>query len=463
MRSKTVKGGRLELLLPHLLRSQVLRPQLVRLFLRLGIARQMPGWAKLQFLNGGISSRDLDNVLGRVVSLSSWVDEWEFLGREHERAGRLALEDGNRVAARERFLSASAAYNFAQYVLFLDLDRKRLLHQACVNAYAQAAPLFDIPAMPFDVPYRRRTMRGYLRVPPGPDPAPVALMINGTNAVKEELHWWSDALLARGIATAYFDGPGLGETFHRLSMVAEPRPVGLALVNALQARPELDPEAIACFGQSLGGYLSIRMAAFDPRIRAVAAVSPPYSAEVYWNVTLVSLRRELAALYGMAEEEMGREVHRITLQTALPHLHCPLMISGGGHDLVTPGEEAWRIFEDARCDRELVYYPRAGHDCFNVLGDLRPRMVGWLARQLKLHRSRSRRPFPSPHLNGEAARLAAEAVDPDFGDELAGDSEPRRWNGPESRGIPARFRPSIAPQPDGEVEVVLRHAAAAAF
>src|SRR5206468_2456163 len=187
----------------------------------------------------------------------------------------------------------------------------------------------------------------------------------------------------------------------------------------------------AFFGQSLGGYLAIRMASFDSRIRAVAAVSPPYSADVYWNVTLVGMRRELAALYGMAEEEMGREVHRITLQHALPHLRCPLMISGGGHDLITPGEEAWRIFDGAHCDRELVYYPRGGHDCFNMLGDLRPRMAGWLARQLKFHRSRSRRPFLAVETNGHGPHLAAEAVDPDFADALTGEPELRRWNPPE--------------------------------
>jgi pimeloyl-ACP methyl ester carboxylesterase len=271
-------------------------------------------------------------------------------------------------------------------------------------------------------------------------------------------------LLARGVATVVFDGPGLGETFHRMSMVAEPRPVGHAIVNALQERPELDPEAIAFFGQSLGGYLAIRMAAYDSRIRAVAAVSPPYSADVYWNVTLVGMRRELAALYGLSEAEMGREVHRITLDGAITNLHCPLMVSGGGRDLITPGEEAWRIYDAARCERELVFYPRGGHDCFNMLGDLRPRMTTWLARQLKLQRSRSRRPYPVYEANGEAKRLlAAEAVDPDFADALTGDVQPRRWFRPESQTMPARWAlDGIDQRPSANVEIVLRRASATA-
>src|SRR2546425_355552 len=138
------KGGRLELLVPHMLRGQLLRPGFVRLSLRLGAARKMPLWAKLQFLHSGVSPEELDAV-------------------------------------------------------------------------------------------RRRVMRGYLRVPReysaarrgnGRRVAPVVVMFNGTNAVKEELHWWGDALLEHGIAVLAFDGPGMGHTFHRMSMVAEPRPVG---------------------------------------------------------------------------------------------------------------------------------------------------------------------------------------------------------------------------------------------
>src|SRR5688572_1431353 len=79
-----VKGGRLELLVPHMLRGQLLRPGFVRLSLRLGLTRQMPAWAKLQFTNNGITPEDLDRVLGRITSLTSWVDEWERLGLAHE-------------------------------------------------------------------------------------------------------------------------------------------------------------------------------------------------------------------------------------------------------------------------------------------------------------------------------------------------------------------------------------------
>ncbi|HET7226976.1 MAG TPA: alpha/beta fold hydrolase [Candidatus Eisenbacteria bacterium] len=451
----TNKGGRLELLVPHLLRGQLLRPRFVRMSLRLGAARQMPRWAKLQFINSGVSPEDLDLVLGHVTSLESWVDEWEKLGQQHEQGGRAELAFGHAHEAALRFLAASAAFNFAQYVVFIDLARKRELHEACVRCYAEAAPLLDPPAQPFEVSFRRRMMKGWLRVPRGNRLAPVVVLFHGTNAVKEELHWWSEALLERGLATITFDGPGLGETFHRLSMLAEPRPVGTAILNQIEARPELDPNAVAFIGFSLGGYLVIRMASHDPRIKAVGAVSPPFSLDIYWNVTLAGMRRELAALYGTSEQEMGAVVNKITLADVIGDVRCPMLVAGGGHDLLTPGEEAWRIFEQARCERELLFYPRAGHDCFNVLSDLRPRMAGWLARQLEPHRDAAPRRRAAAGAELTEAWRAAEAVDPDFADELCGAVHRLVWNA-QSQTAPVHYR--WWNQPSGHIEMVHRTA-----
>ena len=439
--SQQVRTGRLDVLVPHLIRGQLLRPGFVRMSLRLGVARQMPSWAKLQFLNAGVTRRDLERVLGRITGLESWADEWERLGVERHADGEAALARGDRRAAALNFLAASSAFNFSQYVIFMDTRRKRALHEACVKSYAEAAPLTDPPAHRIEVMFRRRPMVGYLRVPRGATgPVPVVVvMFNGTNSVKEELHWWSDAFIARGLATIVFDGPGMGETFHRLSMVGEPRPVGVAILNYIETRPELDPGAISFVGMSLGGYCAIRMASHDPRVKAVAAVSPPFSADVYWKVTLAGMRRELAALYSIEEHEMEKVIDRITLANDLPNLSCPLMVAGGGQDHITPGTEAWRIFDAARGEREIVFYPRGGHDCFNVMSELRPRLVAWVARQLEPHRGVTPKRRAWDGGTFDPSWSAAEAVDPDFADALRGEEPRREWHAADEPGVPVRW------------------------
>jgi hypothetical protein len=189
----------------------------------------------------------------------------------------------------------------------------------------------------------------------------------------------------------------------------------------------------------------------------VAAVSPPYSADIYWKLTLAGMRRELAALYQIEEREMAAVIDRITLADVLPTLRCPLMISGGGHDHITPGSEAWRIFEGARCERELVYYPRGAHDCFNVLSDLRPRMVGWLTRQVERHHKARSAASRLEEMALDGGLAPAEAVDLDFAAALRGESDPVQWTSATADGEPARWnwlwRP---PRTPGDIEVVHR-------
>jgi hypothetical protein len=128
-------------------------------------------------------------------------------------------------------------------------------------------------------------------------------------------------------------------------------------------------------------------------------------------------------------------------------------VVGGGRDLITPSSEAWRIFEDARCERELIYYPRAAHECFNVLGDLRPRVIAWLERNLGV---------AHPRGNGTASQgdgwMAGEAVDPDFADALAGEEHPRQWQPAAALSRAAHW--GWSPAENGIPEVVLRRAPA---
>jgi 2,6-dihydroxypseudooxynicotine hydrolase len=313
----------------------------------------------------------------------------------------------------------------------------------------------DPPARPFEVVFRRQIMRGYVRVPHGARSAPAVVIFNGTNAVKEELHWWSEAMLERGLAVITFDGPGLGRTWNRLSMVAEPRPVGVAILDHLETWPELDAGAVGFMGLSLGGYLAIRMASHDPRVKAVAAVSPPYSADIYWNVTLSSMRRELAALYNTDEREMGVAIERITLAETLHGMRAPLFLAAGGHDFITPGTEAWRIFEDACCEREIVYYPRGAHDCFNVVSDLRPRLVSWMSRKLERHR-RAPRPIEALPPSGW---MAAEAVDIDFAEALEGEVSRPAWSSNGATSDPVRWSWPWGGRSSAPLELIHRVAA----
>ena len=95
------------------------------------------------------------------------------------------------------------------------------------------------------------------------------------------------------------------------------------------------------------------------------------------------------------------------------------------------------------------------HDCFNVVSDLRPRMVSWLVRQLEKHH------LPAAHdtINGDGrweGGWAAEAVDPDFADALRGDAPAREWIANGNGGMPVQWEWPWLKNAASRVEVVLR-------
>jgi len=58
------------------------------------------------------------------------------------------------------------------------------------------------------VPFDGHYIVGNLRFPKGVERPPLALLIPGTESVKEEFPRWEEEFLIRGLATLSMDGPG---------------------------------------------------------------------------------------------------------------------------------------------------------------------------------------------------------------------------------------------------------------
>ena len=167
-----VKGGRLEFLVPHLLREPAPAPGLrahePAARRRAADAAHGPSSSSS---NGGRRSReDLERVLGRITSLESWVDEWESLGREHEQGARDALALGRRDEARAATSSprrrpttspstSSSSTSSASARSTRPASRLRERRRRCSTR----------PPVPFEVTFRRRIdARATCALPAGP-------------------------------------------------------------------------------------------------------------------------------------------------------------------------------------------------------------------------------------------------------------------------------------------------------
>jgi hypothetical protein len=119
---------------------------------------------------------------------------------------------------------------------------------------------------------------GHLRVPPGRARRPAIVLANAMTSVKEQSvnAGYAVRLTAAGFVTLTFDQRGFGESGGgpRLHEDNQVRLTDLhAAVTYLAGVSVVDPDRIGAMGASIGGGLAMNLTAYDPRVRAFAAIA----------------------------------------------------------------------------------------------------------------------------------------------------------------------------------------------
>jgi 2,6-dihydroxypseudooxynicotine hydrolase len=222
------------------------------------------------------------------------------LARDAEAAGRS-------VTAGDAWLRAAVAYHFAKFVWVLDEARVRPVHQRSVDALYAAHRRLGNAVERIDVPLDGAAMVGNLRRPDGAARPPLVILVPGLDSTKEELVPMEDAFLRRGMATFALDGPGQGEAVYALPLRHDYEVAVTATLDTLADRGDLDLERVGAVGQSMGGYFAPRAAAFEPRIRAVAAISGPFNFGALWDQLPELTRATFAHKARAADDDEARE------------------------------------------------------------------------------------------------------------------------------------------------------------
>ncbi|CAJ2503103.1 Uu.00g104970.m01.CDS01 [Anthostomella pinea] len=112
-----------------------------------------------------------------------------------------------------------------------------------------------------------------------PGRRPTLIMCSGMDGSQEEMyHIVGAAALQRGMNVITFEGPGQ-PTVRRdqdLGFIPEWEEVVTPVVNYALTRDEVDGSKLGLLGQSFGGYLAPRAAAFEHRLAAVMAIDGIY-------------------------------------------------------------------------------------------------------------------------------------------------------------------------------------------
>jgi uncharacterized protein len=122
---------------------------------------------------------------------------------------------------------------------------------------------------------------GHLHLPAGGAARGGVVLTGPFSGVKEQVTgYYAERFAARGYAALAFDHRNWGESEGRPRQHEDATAKVADLRNAvsfLTARPEVPDSRIAVCGVCLGGVYAIQLAAFDPRVRAVALVAAAYN------------------------------------------------------------------------------------------------------------------------------------------------------------------------------------------
>jgi pimeloyl-ACP methyl ester carboxylesterase len=338
-------------------------------------------WAP-RMINAGVDYNDFVRTTGRIERWEDWLDAWTALAEEHlELAADAEAAERGRTAG-EAYLRAAVCQHFGKFVWVLDGASNRAATERSIAAMAKAHSFLDPTAERVEVRLGAGMLAGNLRWPSSEDRPPLILLIPGLDSTKEEFFHWENAFLDRGMATLSMDGPGQGEAGFELAIRHDYEVAVAAMLDALGSRMDIDLARIGAAGVSLGGYYAPRAAAFEPRIRAVAAISGPYNFGEVWDELPPLTRAAFTVKSGAHDERDGRErAHSLNLAGVLGALTQPALFVTGGLDRIIPWRQTERAAREAT-DGSFVLYERGTHVCSNLSYRYRPLVADWMAERL---------------------------------------------------------------------------------
>lgn len=329
----------------------------------------------------------LQDIRKAEAGLADWRDWCAFfieLAHAHEQHARRSLANGHTLTASGHLVRGALCAHYGQFLYFEFPQIKREAVELKLRLYQEAASLMDPPAHRVEIPFGQGHLPGYLRTPAGAGPFPLAMILGGLDAAKEDMHQFATLCLERGLATLVFDGPGQGEAYYRgFYLDCHFREAVSAAIDAMSQRRDIDAGRIGILGRSLGGFLAPEAAARDKRIKACVCWGALYDLGSFDNKPPL-IRDGYRFLTGAADwAEAKQRSSWITLKDVTRDITCPLFVVHGEKDNSVPPDDARKLAREVGEASKLWIVPDSIHCNHEVAHVVRPVMADWLADQLK--------------------------------------------------------------------------------
>jgi 2,6-dihydroxypseudooxynicotine hydrolase len=354
------------------------------------IPKEFVGANMPRMLADGVEYVDLREVVDSgPTDFEEWCVKWMEIASRYEELAELALKEQNFVTAGEFFWKSSLCNHYGQFMVWHNEDLKNKAAGKKVESYRRGATMFQPRAERIEIPFENTLIPGYFRMPSGRiGLTPLVILIGGLESTKEEYYAFENICLKRGLATLAFDGPGQGELLPEIKSRADFEKATSAVIDYVVKKDMLEGGSIGVLGRSLGGYHAARSAAFDTRIRACIAWGVVYDFTM-WDKIPDGHKDGWTYTAGCRDwEEAKMHYASYSLEGTSKRIACPLYVLQGRLDNIFPAEQAVRLAKEAAGRTTLVIEESGTHCAHNLSHIVRPRMVDWLARELKSDSSR---------------------------------------------------------------------------
>jgi dienelactone hydrolase len=216
--------------------------------------------------------------IGEVISTAerieegnytSWCEEWNKTADE-------SYAKGHMVSARKEYLRAANYYRTAEFYMHENPNDSKIdeLYDLSFECFSQVMKLNTPVIERVEIPYEGTTLPAhYYRLRNSDEPKPVLIAMTGYDGTKEEFYGLAMTALEYGMNCLTFEGPGQGEVVRKQNLFFrhDYEKVVTPVIDYLISKTEIDTKKIVLWGESLGGYLAPRAAAFENRIAVCVA------------------------------------------------------------------------------------------------------------------------------------------------------------------------------------------------
>lgn len=324
-----------------------------------------------------------------------WHEEWDRLSKIVEKRAHEQLSE---QSASEAMYLACLYQIMAEHFVPPQDPKRSAAYNKVLEMFDWARQRSQDTLEYIEIPFEGSFLPAYFQPAMNTDgPAPAVIMICGLDTTKEL--WYLRAkqeLAKRGVNVLYLDTPGIGGALRKNKLYTRydyEVPVG-AGIDFLESRAEVDGDRIGIIGSSLGGYYVSRAAAYEPRLKAVAAWGAIYDYYHVWEERLASRGTLGAPVFQLCFitgketiEDAVAHVENFRIQPFADKVTQPFLVMHGADDKQIPMADAQKMYDALiNSEREMIVFDGnnggASHTQFDNHAPAMAYVSDWMAAKL---------------------------------------------------------------------------------